>query len=228
MHRIHVTGNTTSPPSTFTLKQAEMEDMLQFTSEFWEDIPYPSFMCPVDIFHAIIAINHVRARVLEVPLASISPSPQEILARLRAFSPEVWAAAKTCANEEWLLITRAHHSAAVLYLAATLGPHFPEDELQELEVLRALHASELREVLREGEPIPAVRMGTLWPLIVAAVEVAKGEVALRPLVRARLERLGDDLATPLMVEAKQVLEEYWASDKQGWDECFDRPYAFVL
>lgn len=202
--------------------------MLQFTSEYWEDIPYPSFMCPLQILHLIIHTNNLRSLVLTTPLSSISPSPQDLLSQLKSFSPEVWAASKTCANEEWLLITRAHHSAAILYLIATLGPHFPSGDLQELEVLRALHASELQEVLRESEPIAAVRMGTLWPLVVAGVEVAAAEVGLRTLVRKRLERLADDLATPLMIEAREVLEGYWASERRGWDECFDRPYAFVL
>lgn len=201
---------------------------MEFTSEFWEDIPYPSFMCPLEILHVIIHINYVRAKVLVAPLSEISPSPESILSRLKAFSPEVWAASKTCANEEWLLITRAHHSAAILYCIATLGPHFPSEELQELEVLRALHASELRDTLAESEPIAGVRMGTLWPLIVAAVEVGRTEASLRPFVRRRLDRLADDLATPLMVEAKELLERHWASESQGWDECFDRPYAFVL
>lgn len=60
------------------------------------------------------------------------------------------------------------------------------------------------------------------------MEAAKEGAAAREFVRKRLNGLAKDLATPPMLEAKRVLERFWASGKVRWDECFDRPYAFVL
>lgn len=202
--------------------------MLQFTADMWEETPYPWFMCPTHILHVIIRINYLRAKLLDVPLSEASHSPEELLSELRAFSPEVWAASKGSANEGWLLITRAHHSAAILYCIATLQPYFHPSFLQEIEILRAVHSSDLVFVLRETNDFAAVRMGTLWPLIVASVEVAREDPAVQSLVRKRYDKLADDMATPLMVEAKGVFERFWTSGKMTWDECFDRPYAFVM
>lgn len=211
------------------MRPSELEDMLQFTAETWEDIPYHSFTCPLEVLHAIIHTNYLRASAPdEIPRSELVPAPEAVLSRLTAFSPEVWAACRPCAHDGWLLIARAHHSAAVLYLISTLGPRLLASSLQEVELVRAVHASRLRSALKESEPLSSVRIGTLWPLIVAGVEVAPGDGHLRSLVRKRLDRLADDLATPLMVEAREVLEGYWASGREGWDECFDRPYAFVL
>ena len=228
MHRIHVAGGTSSPQSTSTLTEGELEGMLQFTTEEWEKIPYPSFMCPTQVLHAIIRVNYLRAKILEDPVSYPSPRPEELLSELRAFSPEVWAASKDSANEEWLLITRAHHTAAILYCIATLAPHFPPSSFQEIEILRAIHSSELASIMRETNDVPSLRWGTLWPLIVTSVEVAREDAAVQLLVRRRYDALADDMATPLMMEAKGVFERFWESGKVGWDDCFDRPYAFVL
>lgn len=84
------------------------------------------------------------------------------------------------------------------------------------------------DVLREGEGISSVKRGCIWPLIVAGVEVARGDKEAREFVGRVFVGLAEDLATPLMMEAKGVLERFWASGKEGWDDCFDRPYAFVL
>ena len=202
--------------------------MLEFVHEVWEESPYPTFLCPADILAAIMRINHLRSQLLDRPLSEADASPEGLLASLKAFSPEGWAATKTSSHEEWLLIARAHHSAAILYCMATLEEHFPRSSLQDLEILRVVHASTLFAALRQAEAMRGVRMGSLWPLIVAGVEAARENSATRSFVRRRFTGLADDLATPLMLEAKRVFEEFWASGKVGWGECFDKPYAFVL
>ena len=83
---MYTTSGTTSPPLTSTLKQAEVEDMLQFTEEMWEEIPYPGFLCPAPILMAMIRINHLRGQRVEDPNAETETT--EILSALKAFSPE--------------------------------------------------------------------------------------------------------------------------------------------
>lgn len=225
---MHVTGSTTSPPSASTLTQGELADMLGFVTDVWEETPYPTFLCPTDVFVVIMRINHLRSQLLNFALSEADASPEDLLARLKAFSPEAWAATKTSSHEGWLLVARAHHSAAILYCISTLEKHFPRSSLQELEILRAVHASTLFSVLRQSDTIPGVRMGSLWPLVVAGVEAAREDSSTRSFVGKRFVGLADDLATPLMLEAKEVFERFWVSGKVGWEKCFDRPYAFVL
>lgn len=202
--------------------------MLEFVAEAWEGTPYPTFLCPAAILVAIMRINNLRSRLLNTAFPETGASPEDLLTTIKAFSPEGWAATKTSSHKEWLLVARAHHSAAILYYISALEKHFPPSSLQDLEILRVVHASTLFSILRQSDTIPGVRMGTLWPLIVAGVEAAREDSATRSFVGGRFVGLADDLATPLMLEAKRVFEKFWASGKVGWDECFDGPYAFVL
>lgn len=210
------------------MNENELEDLLAFVEEYWEIMPYPTFMCPADILLVLAQINHLRSQLLEFPVSDARISPDELIAKLKAISPESWAASKSSSHDQWLLIASAYHSAAILYCISTLEPHFSPSSYQGLETFRAIHASRLLSLLQKGEAIPAVRRGCLWPLMVAGVEVARDDVAAQWFIRGVFVSFAEDLATPLMLEAKMVLERFWASGKQRWDDCFDRPYAFVL
>lgn len=227
-HRIHVTGSSTSPASTFTLNENELGDLLGFIEEYWEDRPYPSFMCPTDILLILTQINHLRSQLLKSPVSHTRISPEELVAKLKDISPETWAASKSSSHEQWLLIASVYHSAAILYCISTLEPHFSPSSQQGLETLRAIHASRLLSHLEQGKPLPAVRRACLWPLIVAGVEVARDNLAVQSIVRRMFDSFAEDLATPLMLEAKIVLGRFWTSGNQRWDDCFDRPYAFIF
>ncbi|SPO06502.1 uncharacterized protein DNG_09192 [Cephalotrichum gorgonifer] len=225
---IYVTGSTTSPASTFTLSPDELEDILEYNAHVWEESPYPNFLCPTEVFLLLIQINHLRSKLVDTPLSDIGLSPEDLLAKLKAFSPEEWAAKKPNLQDHWLLIARAHQSAAIIYMLSVLGQHFESSALQNLEILRAIHATRLFALLMEAEATPPVKRACLWPVVVGGVEAVREGPAARAFVGRVFEGLADDLATPLMLEAKRVFEVFWSSGKEGWDDCFDKPYAFVL
>ena len=58
---------TTSPASSITLDQAELEDMPEYVEKLWEVILCPAFMCPAEVVFAIVQINHLRANAPRVP-----------------------------------------------------------------------------------------------------------------------------------------------------------------
>lgn len=155
-------------------------------------------------------------------------TPEDLMEILEAFSPEAWSASRPSFHEQWLAIATAYHSAAMIYCMSSLEPYFSTSSRQGIEVKRALASVRLLSSLRRFEEPVVMRYSVIWPLIVAGVEAAREGASLREFVRKRFTTLAGDLSTPLMLEAKRVLERFWTSGRVKWDQCFDRPYAFVL
>ena len=226
--RIYATGGTTSPSSTFKVNPHQLEGLFEFVQDSWDSMTYPSFPCPAHVLLVILEINQLRAEPPSRGRRTPGPGPETLLRQLQAFSPESWAASKPTAQEAWRTVADAHRSAAILYCLSALGQHFDPSSHQTLEVQRALHSSRLFALLRETDESTALRWSVVWPFVVAAVEAAREGAAARRYVRARFGEMADDRVTPLGFEAMRVLDAFWTSGRVRWDECFDKPYAFVM
>lgn len=93
--------------------------------------------------------------------------------------------------------------------------------------MKAAHGDRLFQLLKKALVSEQVKKSMMWPLIVAGVEAADASAAIRTFVDEQLTEMSRDLGTPLPLLAKGVLKRFWASGKTGWDDCFDKPYAFV-
>lgn len=227
--RAYITGSTTSPPSTLKLKQTQTEDMEAFVRKEWEQTPYPTFLCPVALLVPIMQVNDRRANAARSPTAALDgPAPEEILEQMTDFVPEPWAATKSKEQSaDWLLLGRAYQSASILFCLSSLGGQFTWVSDQDLDSMETVHKTRLAFYLgKAAESLPVLR-ACLWPVIVAAVVVAREDLKVRELIRGALDRIADELGTASLIEAKALFEAFWSSGKTGWDDCFDRPYAFV-
>lgn len=205
----------------------ELEEILELVAESWERFPYPTFPCPANVLVVIIRINHLRSALLK-PGTDVNITPEDLLNMLDSFSPESWSAAMPSFHEQWLAIATAYQSAAVIYCVSALEPYFSASSRQDIEVKRAIDSARLLSTLQRFEEPVVMRYSLIWPLLVAGVEAAREGAAAREFVRKRFTTLARDLSTPLMLETKRVLERFWTSGRVKWEQCFDRPYAFVI
>lgn len=149
----------------------------------------------------------------------------------------------------WLLLGHIYRSATVLYCLASLHAVVPSSEV---EAHQREHRRRLVSSLEGALAVPELRLWLMWPVVVAGLEAgssarapgSEGEsdaerasddeerdwvAAVRGLVRGELGRMAGELGTPLPVMARGALERFWARGVgvSGWEECFERPYAFV-
>lgn len=203
--------------------------MEAFVRKEWEHIPYPNFLCPVDLLLPLMQVNSRRSNKARSPAAALDgPAPEEILEKMTDFSPESWAATKTRdQGGDWLLLGRIYQSAAILFCLSSLAGQFTWVSDQDLDNMQAVHKARLASYLRRAnESLPVIR-ACLWPVIVAGVVMGPDDLGVRELVRCALEKLADELAVASLLEAKAIFETFWWGEKRGWDDCFHRPYALV-
>lgn len=200
---------------------------------------YPLFPCAQYLVLAIAAINHLRARSAdrfteeeEYEPAQAAVEARALLNRVAAFFPEEWVAASQNNNppdfsvrdDAWLLAARIYHCAVTLYCISSL---------QSLGLLprlrRAAERDRLMVLLADGLARPRLRKSLLWPLLVAGFEARQGSDVERGFVARRLEELSRELGMSQPLVAKAVFERFWAgpAERWRWDDCFDRPYAFL-
>lgn len=153
----------------------------------------------------------------------------------------------------WLLLGHIYRSATALYCLSSLHTVVPSSEVQ---ARRQEHRQEHRRLLvsnlERALTAPELRLWLMWPVVVMGLEAgspARGPDSERELdsqratddedrewvatvrgrVRGELGRMAGELGTPLPAMARGALERFWARrvGASGWEECFERPYAFV-
>ena len=205
-------------------------DILKFISDEWDNFPYPAFPCPRVLFIAIFQASCYRSRDSGIPFSGVFapiPTPEDIIASANKFSPEDWVPPNVALQDELLLLARIYHCSTMLYCTSVLRPHLLEGLGSRIDQLLEEHKTLLPQLLEKSQYSRRVIRACVWPLIVAGVVVAQHDAATQALVGKELVGLSGDLAAPALLEARVVLETFWDSDKNGWEACFDQPYAFV-
>ncbi|KAH7091343.1 fungal-specific transcription factor domain-containing protein [Paraphoma chrysanthemicola] len=193
---------------------------------------FPYNLCPPALFFLTIRTNHLRARASAVLFAGeIDPGhaleAQDLLAEIEAFSPEDWAQ-PGASYDEWLCIGIVYQAAVALYTTMSLQSLTILPSSLEMNSMRSIHAARLVEALTEALKSPRLVNFLIWPLVVAGVEAGFGDDATRYWIGQQLSELSRRLGTSSPLKAQAVLRRYWAREEPGWDECFDRPYVFVI
>ena len=192
-------------------------------------------MCPPLLFAEIIRINHLRMQATNFKgygtdaVAHLTQEAYRTLRRIDAISLEEWADSKPSSREHWLLVGIAYQAAVVLYCISSLQSQavLPRDSAP-LNARRTADASFLESVLGEALTSPKINRYMLWPLVVLGSEATRSGPATRHFVRDKLAEMNRFVGTHAPLAARAVLARYWASGLSRWDDCFDRPYAFVI
>ncbi|KAK3693138.1 fungal-specific transcription factor domain-containing protein [Podospora appendiculata] len=240
---VGVLANTTSPP-TNQIQACSHPGTAAIALSLYDQLYYPTIPCPSSLLRDILAINNLRSLAASVPdgppdmnsdrrvltTTSYEEEGLQILARIEAFVPETWARARNSPHaDEWILVGRIFQAAAALYCIMSLQAlQIFTSAYYDVDTARALHAHDLHVLLRKAMAILRVRRCMMWPLVVLGVEVARADASVRAFVGQELARSSREQGASLPFVARAVLERFWASGREGWDECFDSPQALVL
>jgi hypothetical protein len=146
------------------------------------------------------------------------------------WSPDEWAATiKEHHLDTWRMLAQVYRSAVMLYALGALGivtPGTPRSATHEEEYHHmAGSLTELMLTIPNTNHSTLTLYGLMWPTIMAGVFAAT--VAERTMTQEVLMRIGRACGMVSPLAAKQVLEDFWCSGKQGWDECFKIPHSFL-
>ena len=195
---------------------------------------YPPFPCAQYLFHDMVKINHLRARKTD-PFNSIediqdlSAEAQAVLDHIDAFSPQQWAVSNPSDfSSAWLLVGEIFHSALILYCISSLQSISLFPFSPELQTRRSEQRDRLMLLLTEGLESPLLKRSLLWPLVVAGFEARDASDIERKFVRRYLDDQSQELGSSQPLVAKAAFERFWGGSRTRWDDCFDRPYAFMV
>ncbi|KAM0808354.1 putative Fungal-specific transcription factor domain-containing protein [Seiridium cardinale] len=229
---IGVLGNTTSPAYDLVSPSLHVEhiDML---AEAYGDGLFPTLLCPPELFLVMIRINALRSQALETPTPQLSlgACADRIMEQIDSFSPQDWVESMPSCGPGLSLVATGYQSAVMVFCISSLQSVSVLPRSSSMQATKARHHQILMASLQEG--LTSVQLKDslikcmLWPLIVAGTELRFGSIADRDFIGRSLEHMCQNVGSSLPLLGNVLLKKYWDSDRLEWDECFDKPYAFV-
>lgn len=226
-----VTFSNCLGPATEPINVTEPLDKHIREVEKMYSLIFPYVLCPPSLFIEMIRINHLRQEITASPFENEDQhtlQALDILARVEAFVPEDWAQPGEH-HDQWLLIGTIYQSAMALYCTMSLQSVAALPTNLEMNTMRTIHGERLLDALLSASQMRQVRKFSLFPLCVLGVEAGyHHDHSTRRWIEQRLEQHSRLLGTSSPLKARAVLRRYWQKGEPGWDECFDRPYVFLL
>ncbi|THC87327.1 hypothetical protein EYZ11_013228 [Aspergillus tanneri] len=227
-----VTADTSSPASDLLIETLPIEELYLLLGKYGGN-GYAFQMCPTPLFVEIAKINHLRARASKAGIIGdldLQEEACEILRRVYDFSPVEWTKANGPLEEAKIFFFNILQKAVALYCMSSLqnlclfpqGSPLSNSRYTERELLYGLLSQAFGPLSSLG-----LKGYLLWPTMVLGVEAVDGGAVMRFFVQRSLIELSVSRGTYSPLAAKEVLESFWASDKTGWDACFDQPYMFT-
>lgn len=226
VRRIMVLGDTTVPGSHILLTASHIRDLHYIINQYGHaDFAFGAFSTA--LFSALIQINHLRLRASRAGPTRTQTLTQEAFAVLQHiidFSPETWASSKSCSRTDWLILGKVYRAAVVLYCICSLQSLGVLPESPSLMATRETHRQVLHALLSERMKHARFTLFVFWPTLVLGAE---GGPQRRGFVHQQMDRVSFHMGTSMPLVAKAVLDDFWASGKTGWEDCFDREYGFL-
>ncbi|KAK1657214.1 hypothetical protein BDP55DRAFT_762034 [Colletotrichum godetiae] len=190
---------------------------------------YPQFPCPVNLLIDIIHINRLRFQATcsqsEGSLTSIRIEAERLLDKILDYSLELWASSTEPLVDGHLLMAKTYRSAVVLFGVSSLQSVKVIPLSKDWMTVKDTHSDRLFAFLKASLASPALKICTTWPMIVAGFEAKIGNPSTRSFVLRRMKEDSERMGVYLPVAAKEVLERFYASAGNTWDDCFDSPHA---
>lgn len=223
-----VLADTSSPSSNLLVDDLDISELHQIINEYGGN-GYGFQMCPTQLFTEIVNINHVRNQMRKrngTDISDLQRDAREILHRVYEFSATTWTESNEFLTEESVLIVETYKSAVALYCMSSLSSvgALPPDPLlrSNCEMEGRILYGLLTKCTSRRSP------GYMfWPLMILGVQVKDEDTTMRHFVRNHMVSMSASTGTYAPLAAKEVLEKYWASSKDGWDDCFETPQMFT-
>ncbi|EFQ25915.1 C6 zinc finger domain-containing protein [Colletotrichum graminicola M1.001] len=220
-------ANTTSPADDqmSPVLNSEMKVLIRDTFEIGY---YPYLPCPVELFIDIIDINRLRFLASrQGAKGTTQPEAEDLLTKITDFSPESWSESKEKLREEHLMMAQIYQSAVVLFGISSLQSAGAFSSSAGWAAVKKIHPGRLFSLLKTSATSDILKHCATWPIIVAGFEAKSLGSTLRAFLFCRLEEASRDLGVYLPLAAKEVLERFYASPGNQWDDCFDSPRALI-
>ncbi|KAJ5152016.1 hypothetical protein N7492_010311 [Penicillium capsulatum] len=224
-----VLSDTTSPASDMLLGGLNVDELYGMVKEYGGN--GSGFqMCPMPLITEIIKTNHIRTLISKRNKMDANDDLQsearEVLRRVYAFSPTAWTESNEYLADSSKHISETYQSAVALYCMSSLQsvgalpPHPLLKRNRDVEA-RILHG------LIEKSLSQRCAGYNFWPMLVLGVQAVNGSPSLRAFVRDKMVVMSAICGTYAPLRAKDILEQFWASGKDEWDDCFDKPYMLT-
>lgn len=173
-------------------------------------------------------INQLRKRAASSPglVEAHAREAQDILDDITAFEPHVWAKGPLYA--QWLIVANMYQAAAAIYCIASLQFLHVIPCSARMRILRAEFGNVLFANLKKAIECPKIIMYTLWPMIIAGNEATDRSQMRKDWISKSLMTLSRCQGSGSPLKVRAVLGRFWGRGLSGWDECFDRPFNFVV
>lgn len=209
------------------------EDVLRVYSNMY----FRSLPCPSILFMAIRKITNLRmvaaAAAAMATSADLCPIFDALARRIFLFEPDTWTEAyRIPTRPEIPIFARIFKSATLLYGLISLPDHLSQSFHISKRAGRQdsliYYREELMKALQEASAIPSALYGLCWPTAVLGVAVHNGTAEQQAAVLDILEQIkvgfmpGAGPATLL-----ERLPEFWTEDRNGWEDCFYKPFQVM-
>ncbi|KAI8930410.1 Phomenoic acid biosynthesis cluster-specific transcriptional regulator [Plenodomus lindquistii] len=228
---ISIIANTTCPASHLDLSKISHAETSNFMQEHYRCATTPTQMFPPYLLAEVSKINYLRLQAKSKKTGvedHLSDEAYSILESIEAFSPDESAQYKFSSKEDWIRMAILYKSATVLYCILSLQSVsvFPENSA--LRTTCVTHGQVLLFHLPEALSSAKTKRFMLWPLVLLGVEAVHSGMATRDFVSKQLPELSQSVGTSIPLTAQNLLQSFWASGLNRWDDCFDRPYPFTM
>ncbi|KAK1490062.1 C6 zinc finger domain-containing protein [Colletotrichum tamarilloi] len=122
-------------------------------------------------------------------------------------------------------MAKTYRSAVALFGVSSLQSVKVIPFSKDWMTVKETHRDRLFSFLKASLASSALKICTTWPMIVAGFEAKSGNLSMQSFVLGRMKEDSQRMGIYLPVAAKEVLERFYASAGNTWDDCFDSPHA---
>lgn len=189
----------------------------------------PLFYCPAPLFKEMFLINRLR-REAAISDGDTEPSLCAILERIDAYPVPIMTDSMDAKQAKDLqLVSLLFKSAVAVFGSMTLPCTSECSSRAPCAELRKTHRDHLFHLLDTSCDFMPLLDHILWPVIVAGAAVATESVEKRMVVEMYLlNSVRDPYTGGCTRVALATMRNFWASGKTKWDECFDKPHAWMI
>lgn len=189
----------------------------------------PLFYCPAPLFKEMFLINRLR-RKATVSEGDSKPSLCAILERIDAYPVQTMTDSMDVKKAKDLqLVSLLFKSAVAIFGSMTLSCTSECSSRTPCAELEKTHRKQLFHLLDTSSDFMPLLDHILWPVIVAGAAVPTESVENRMLVEMYLlNSVRDPYTGGCTRVALATMRSFWASGKRKWDECFDKPHAWMI
>ncbi|KAF2867533.1 C6 zinc finger domain-containing protein [Massariosphaeria phaeospora] len=227
---IVIMSNTTSPAMNQFVLAGTVDELIQNVTEMYSII-FPNVLCPPELFVVLLRICELRSRastiLFDVDDDTCFIEANDILERIEAFEPKDWAQPNAF-YDEWLLIGTMWKASLGIYAICSFQSIYILPSSPSLSATRALYSDSLFLAVKSAMLSSRINKFVLWPLVVLGFSAGYQGDGLKNWVEQQLSDVSRLQGSTSPLKARAVLKRYWAREERSWEECFDRPYAFVV